>query len=243
MSPDVDNSFCTEDVQVKPWCALSVKEQTEVEPQLVAFLSDGCVEEQQYVGDSATLVEIGCHDLQADLLSGATGWFVAWYRQAPIGLVKLTNAGSRDPDTGVIAGLYVAPAWRRYGVGRMLVQTVIAEARMCRLRQVFLYVASQSPALRFYQRIGLNDITLTENPAYVRLEYVLQGHASQRSENGTRRVQAKKRAPYIVGAIVMAVGIVGAIFSMLPLQQVAIVVLVLGVGLVSLAISTLNHKM
>ena len=57
---------------------------------------------------------------------------------------------------GFIWGVYVAPAWRRAGAGRLLLTTVLeAAARMDGLRQVNLGVnATNAAAIRLYESLG-----------------------------------------------------------------------------------------
>jgi ribosomal protein S18 acetylase RimI-like enzyme len=92
------------------------------------------------------------------LSSGAnSSWdlpLVAEVDGEPVGLAWGRIEDSR-PDVAYLFQMWVAPAYRRLGTGRMLLETVIAWAQAHRARYVDLGVTlSNSPALRLYQRAG-----------------------------------------------------------------------------------------
>ena len=72
---------------------------------------------------------------------------VALRDEKPIGIVNLGVRG----DEGWIGGLGVVPAERRHGVGRALMEAVLADAP----RRVTLEVLEQNePAIRLYEQLG-----------------------------------------------------------------------------------------
>ena len=75
----------------------------------------------------------------ADRLVGVAGFYVM--------------AQQKSAHRGGIWGVYVHPEARRQGVGRAVLETVIAHARD-RVLQVHLSVTTGSAALRLYQQLG-----------------------------------------------------------------------------------------
>lgn len=61
-------------------------------------------------------------------------------------------------DAGRIGGMWVAPAWRRRGVGRALLQAVSHWARERGLRRLGLWAPSHSPAaIALYRQAGFRE--------------------------------------------------------------------------------------
>ncbi len=70
---------------------------------------------------------------------------------APVGIVLLARRQGR----GWIGSMGVAPAWRRQGIGRRLLQQALDNARTAGLRQVQLEVLTRNaPAIALYQAAG-----------------------------------------------------------------------------------------
>jgi ribosomal protein S18 acetylase RimI-like enzyme len=74
---------------------------------------------------------------------------------------KLTGTVSfYEPARGSmhLFALDVGPEWRNRGIGRALVEFVLAESRRRGLRRVFLEVRVDNPARRLYHRIGFRRV-------------------------------------------------------------------------------------
>jgi ribosomal protein S18 acetylase RimI-like enzyme len=73
----------------------------------------------------------------------------------PAGICKLAIRG----DEGWIAGVGVGVPYRGSGVGRALMDGVIAEAKARRLRRIWLEVLVQNePAIRLYEKLGFEHV-------------------------------------------------------------------------------------
>ena len=93
------------------------------------------------------------------LAAGAHGWFVACSPDGtPVGcaaaMIAETTLVQVEP-TATIAGVYVAPAFRRRGMARDLTQAAIAWARRRGCRQVRLVASPQAEPL--YRSLGFTD--------------------------------------------------------------------------------------
>ena len=76
---------------------------------------------------------------------------VAYDRSEPVGMTLLSRRG----DRGWVSGVGVLPAWRRRGVGRQMMRTVLERAREAGVRQVALEVIAQNRAARaLYAALG-----------------------------------------------------------------------------------------
>lgn len=74
---------------------------------------------------------------------------------APAGSVMYSDYGATDPRDCSLYGMWVDPRFRGSGVGRALVDAVIAQARAGGKRRVVLHVvAGNEPASRLYERAG-----------------------------------------------------------------------------------------
>jgi GNAT superfamily N-acetyltransferase len=197
------------------------------------MIAAGCSEETRYAHANEALLALGCSDLQADLMSGGDGWWVAWAGATPVGLVHLAAAGREAPTTGVIAGLYVVPSYRDRGVGRRLVEKAFLGARTRGWSQVYIYVAKKNPALGFYTRLGLVRALEAGLPGYVRLICPTTGRE-------VRSVWDRKLIPFMLKAIAVALGLGSVVLGILKPERVERIAFSLGIGLVCLAISTLN---
>jgi ribosomal protein S18 acetylase RimI-like enzyme len=76
---------------------------------------------------------------------------VAYARSEPVGMALL----SRRDDRGWVSGVGVLPAWRRRGIGRLLMESVLERAREAGVRQVTLEVIAQNRAAQaLYAALG-----------------------------------------------------------------------------------------
>jgi ribosomal protein S18 acetylase RimI-like enzyme len=79
---------------------------------------------------------------------------VAYDRSEPVGMALLSRRG----DRGWVSGVGVLPAWRRRGIGRQMIGTVLEGAREAGVRQVALEVIAQnSPARALYAALGFAE--------------------------------------------------------------------------------------
>ena len=73
----------------------------------------------------------------------------------PAGAVMYSEYGTTDPRDCALNGMWVDPRFRGAGVGRALVDAVIAQARAGGKRRVVLHVVGgNQPAGRLYERAG-----------------------------------------------------------------------------------------
>jgi RimJ/RimL family protein N-acetyltransferase len=80
-------------------------------------------------------------------------WFIG--RDEAGQAVGIVQARRRPPDDCLLFSMWVAPAARRSGAGRALVQAVDDWGRTWGATRVVLWViAGNEPAMRFYDRIG-----------------------------------------------------------------------------------------
>lgn len=100
--------------------------------------------------------------MRADLRSSHTYYLVAFRPESPTiieayaGLLAPRGSGSADIQT-----IAVAPSARRHGLGRTLMQSLIAEARVRGAAEVFLEVRADNPnAQALYDSLGFASIAL-----------------------------------------------------------------------------------
>ena len=75
--------------------------------------------------------------------------------EAPAGSVMYSEFGMTDPGDCALFGMWVDPRFRGAGVGRALVDAVVAQARAAGKRRVILHVvADNGPAVGLYEREG-----------------------------------------------------------------------------------------
>jgi GNAT superfamily N-acetyltransferase len=83
--------------------------------------------------------------------------FIADEGRAPVG----SAYGLLDRDrveAGRVGGMWVDPAWRRRGVGRLLLQAVFDWARGRELTRLGLWAPARSPAaIALYSRAGFRE--------------------------------------------------------------------------------------
>jgi GNAT superfamily N-acetyltransferase len=100
-------------------------------------------------------------DWKATAKAASTGdrrtWFIARDDGRPVGLVQ---GRRRPPDACLLFSMWVAPAARRLGVGRALVDAIDQWARGWDGKRVILWVlAGNEGAHRFYEEIGFRVLT------------------------------------------------------------------------------------
>ena len=106
---------------------------------------------------------------------------LAWMGRTPAGSAMYSVFGAARSDDCSLFGMWVDPGFRRSGVGRALVEAVIARARAAGKRRVVLHVvADNTDARGLYERTGFvatgrsvpypHDDRLTE----VEMELVLE---------------------------------------------------------------------
>ena len=75
--------------------------------------------------------------------------------KVPAGSAMYSEYGATDPGDCSLFGMWVDPGFRQVGVGRALVDAVVAQARTAGRRRVVLHVvADNTAALRLYEREG-----------------------------------------------------------------------------------------
>jgi len=80
---------------------------------------------------------------------------VAQVGRATAGSVMFSERGVTDPGDCSLFGMWVDPGFRRMGVGRALVDAVVAQARTAGRRRVVLHVVGDNNAARaLYEREG-----------------------------------------------------------------------------------------
>jgi GNAT superfamily N-acetyltransferase len=93
-------------------------------------------------------------------------------------------------ETGRVGGMWVAPAWRRRGIGRALLQGVFDWALERRLRRLALWAPAHSPAaLALYRQAGFretgNSRPLPSNPVLQIIEMECDFRMTARLDGGT----------------------------------------------------------
>lgn len=96
-------------------------------------------------------------------LASKQGYYLVAFRPETPGQIEgyaglLVPAGSEQADIQTIAVVETA---RRSGLGRMLVQTLIGEARNCGAAEIFLEVRADNPtAEQLYRSLGFEQIAV-----------------------------------------------------------------------------------
>lgn len=75
----------------------------------------------------------------------------------------------KSPEQTEIIQIQIDPAFQGKGIGRLLLETVIAEARQ-RNSKVILSVLKQNPALKLYQRVGFTQTHEDEESFYLEID-------------------------------------------------------------------------
>jgi mycothiol synthase len=82
---------------------------------------------------------------------------------SPVGTVTLALRGSGDAARPVVHWLAVLPAWRRRGVGRLLMSVLEARAWELGYREVWLEThAAWKEAVRLYRALGYREVSARE---------------------------------------------------------------------------------
>jgi N-acetylglutamate synthase-like GNAT family acetyltransferase len=98
-------------------------------------------------------------------------YWVVVYQQRVIGCVRL----DRQRDHSELYDLFVLPEWRSHGVGRALVSQLIQPEHLP------IYLASLSPAIAFYARLGFQPIARQELPPLLATRLSLTSPRYQRA--------------------------------------------------------------
>lgn len=105
------------------------------------------------------------NDIAATYANGA--FLCAWDDAVLIGTGALVPRGS---DEAEIVRMSVARAWRRHGVGRRLVEALLATARERGVRRLILETTETwSDAIAFYSRLGFVITHHRDGDVYFRL--------------------------------------------------------------------------
>ena len=107
--------------------------------------------------------------------------FLAGVGPTPAGSATYSEFGMTDPGDCALYGMWVDPRFRRTGVGRALVDAVIAQARVAGKRRVLLHVVSDNDsASSLYQRAGFvptgHAVPHRDDDQVVEMELVLEDH-------------------------------------------------------------------
>ena len=89
----------------------------------------------------------------------------------PVGLVRVGPTGGNRPNERLVSSLYVAETHRLQGIGRRLVETALAAAKAEGCRDVYLFVAENSPARAFYAKLNLFRTVESPIPGYIKLQW------------------------------------------------------------------------
>lgn len=81
------------------------------------------------------------------------------------GMVAAFAVFSQVLDEAELLNIAVAPAWRRHGLARLLITTVLGRLQgACVIRRCFLEVAADNAAaLALYRRLGFQSLSIRKN--------------------------------------------------------------------------------
>lgn len=83
--------------------------------------------------------------------------YLAWDDKQTCGIVGCF-LDDNDPATAHIVSMWIAPRYRKIGIGRMLIETVIQWADAQKIKTLFLMVTSCNlDAIHFYERLGFTQ--------------------------------------------------------------------------------------
>ena len=106
----------------------------------------------------------------------------------PAGCVALRQL---DPGVCEMKRLYVRPAWRRHGLGRLLASTIISNAQLLGYDSMRLdTLASLTPAIALYRSLGFSQIAPyydNPSPIAVFMELSLTRTVDVTSDCGSRK--------------------------------------------------------
>ena len=84
---------------------------------------------------------------------------------APVGSLALIRPEPESPQLGQLRWFLVRPAYRRYGIGRALMEKALEHATAWGCDHIFLWTASNlDNALAFYHRYGFRETQRIEEP-------------------------------------------------------------------------------
>ncbi len=107
------------------------------------------------------------------ILDGGGKIFVALYKGKPAGVCALQKRGDSE-NARELSKLAVVPERRGLGIGRMLCEAAIAEAKKLGCARVFLESNTVlKPAIRLYRSLGFREIPV-ENPEYERVNIQME---------------------------------------------------------------------
>jgi mycothiol synthase len=92
-------------------------------------------------------------------------WLLAWDADALAGFVLAFPQRLGDPDLGGIEVLGVRPAWRRRGLGKLLLRAAFGELYALGLRRAALGVdaGNETGALQLYEGVGMRVVRQGDN--------------------------------------------------------------------------------
>lgn len=110
---------------------------------------------------------------------GAGAWFLARIDGRPVGIAAGVRDSRLGDSTRQLISMWVEPAVRRAGLGKMLVEAVVAWARADGAKELQLQVTKNNhAAARLYERCGFEPTGRTEplprNPALIEHEMRLR---------------------------------------------------------------------
>jgi GNAT superfamily N-acetyltransferase len=88
-----------------------------------------------------------------------TGWGAAWYR---LFSDSERGYGFIDANTPEVS-MAVVPSYRRQGVGRALLASLLVQAHLDDFLAVSLSVEEDNPARSLYERLGFESIAHSDN--------------------------------------------------------------------------------
>ena len=101
-------------------------------------------------------------DPQEKVIAGGGCIFLAMDGEKVIGSVGLVKG-----QEGIfeLVKMGVDPAWRRQGVGKMLLECCLDEAKKLKAQKIFLFSNSQLlTALKLYEKFGFRHVEVTDSP-------------------------------------------------------------------------------
>ena len=94
------------------------------------------------------------HHIDQVYLRGAGNFWLAWYRDCPVGYV-----GGQDVGGAIeLRRMYVKANYRRLGVGTALVEALIAHSHTQGIHAIELWTAANGPGRCLYHRLGFQEM-------------------------------------------------------------------------------------
>lgn len=107
------------------------------------------------------------HRIDQVYMTGAGGFWIAWWGDRPAGHVGVQDVGGSVE----LRRMYVRAGYRRRGIGTQLVHTLIAHCEAQNVAFIELWTASDGPGRRLYEKVGFRVID--EPPNEVRKTLVV----------------------------------------------------------------------